>query len=349
MSNVTLPEIHNTKEMKGSVSFIIKDKLGNVIDVLEDHNIIKIGMKEVIPHRITPPRVWDPIGGTGAGDWVDIGIDIDEFVPRYIWFGASFDDNNQPIGTSDTRFYYYDSTTNSFKPNQLSPGAAFNGGLINPIPIADPDRPLKRIERVFFEPSYQPAGNPLNNDDVRAINNIMFIETTLRLDEYNGFGNSTNDYFDISEVALVAAREVDLPGACECDPRVIFRQGQTNQIPLIATANGTDTISLTSEMSSYATLIKEGDQIQIVASGGTSDAEGIGTQPNDFYMVISKSTGGHDLTLDRIPTSLGNVPISGTIGVYREGHKIVAHRITSPIIRKNSAFTVTCRWKIIIG
>lgn len=347
---VRLTDSYKDKQLSGSVEFIVKDKDGTVLDIVSDHNIIKIGMKEVLAHRITPPNVWDPTAGTGSGAWVSGGLELDEFIPRYIWFGASFDENNQAIGTTDERFYYYDTVTGSYKPNLLSPGAAFDGGLINPIPIADPDRPLKRIERTFYEPSYQPAGNPLISDDVRAVNNVVYMETTLRLDEYNGFGVSANDYFDISEVALVAAREVDITGACECDPRTIFRQGQSDDSPLLATANGTNTVTLLPSMSGYATLIKEGDQIEIVPSGGTGDATGITNQPNSFYMVISKSaTGGSDLTLDRVPVDADQTPLNGSIGLYREGHKIVAHRIVAPLIKKNGAYTITCRWKITYG
>ena len=175
---------------KGEIEFIFKDRQGRVIESRREHNIIKIFAKEILAHRLGYGKVWDPTAGTGTGAWVTHSIDLEEYAPKYIVFGASYDNDGNPLDTADTRYYTADSVVGGYIPIMLGSGAEYDGGLINAIPIAEPSRPLKRIERIYFEPSYQPAGTPLLQDDVRALNNIIVFETTLRKDEYNGFGTT---------------------------------------------------------------------------------------------------------------------------------------------------------------
>lgn len=344
---VSLPEAYGHNLYKGSIEFEIKDKNGNIIDSYSENNIVKIFAKEILSHRLINSKVWDPNGGTGAGAWVTHSIDIDEFAPKYIVFGASFDESGNPLDTADTRYYTFDEVSNSFVPIRLGVGAEFDGGLINPVPIAEPSRPLKRVERVYFEPSYQPAGTPLLQADVRAINNVCVFETTLTSDEYNGFGITASDYFTITEVALVGAAEVGAVGACECDPRDIFLTGESG-LPLLAYAGGTATVSLDPSVTAVD-LIKEGDQIKIVQVGSTASEDAILDQVSPYYLVISKALGGRDITLDRTPVDSNNVPITGSIGVYRDGFRIYSHRVLRAPLKKSADFTITARWRIIFN
>ena len=190
------------------------------------------------------------------------------FSAKYIVFGASFAADGSPLDTADTRFYNKDSVTGTYIPITLGTGAEYDGGLVNAIPISEPLRSLKKIERIYFETSYQPAGTPLLQADVRAVNNVIVFETTLRKSEYNGFGTSISDHFTISEVALVGAKEHSTSlGSCECDPRDVFLTGTSdNNDALLANAGGAATISIDSSESEID-MIKEGDQIKIVSPG----------------------------------------------------------------------------------
>lgn len=344
---VKLNEQYTPKHCRGEVEIIVKDRHGRVIQQAREPNIIKIFAKEILSHRLPYSKVWDPNAGSGSGDWVAHSIDIDEFAAKYIVFGASFDENGVPLDTSDTRYYMIDSVTGSPIPITLNPGAEYDGGLINAVPISEPDRPLKRIERIYFEPSYQPAGTPLLQADVRSINNIIVLETTLRKSEYNGFGLTASDFFTITEVALVGAAELGSVGACERDPRDIFLTGESGN-PQLASASGTSTISLDLSVADV-NLIKEGDQIKIVDPNTTAAQDSILEQLNPYYLVISKTLGGRDITLDRTPVTDQNVPLVGAIGVYRDGFRIFSHRILSSPVKKSSDFEIVVRWRIVMN
>lgn len=332
---------------KGEIEFIFKDRQGRVIESRREHNIIKIFAKEILAHRLGYGKVWDPTAGTGTGAWVTHSIDLEEYAPKYIVFGASYDNDGNPLDTADTRYYTADSVVGGYIPIMLGSGAEYDGGLINAIPIAEPSRPLKRIERIYFEPSYQPAGTPLLQDDVRALNNIIVFETTLRKDEYNGFGTTANDYFTITEVALVGAAEIGSVGACECDPKDIFLTGD-GAAAALATASGAATISLDPSVTNVD-FVSEGDQIKIVKVNTTAAEDEILNQLNPYYLVINKSVGGRDITLDRVPVDSANAPLAGQIGVLRDGYKIFSHRILKSPVKKSVDFEVVVRWRIILN
>lgn len=346
---------------RGVLEFIIKDRNGNIVDRIIDHNIIKIGAKEILSHRLPSSKVWDPEGGTGTGAWVDAGLyDIEEYAARYILFGASFDQNGVPLDVEDTRYYVLDVVTGKYVPIKLEPGAGvfytensitkYSPALINAIPISEPDRALKRVETISFEPTYQPAGTPYISKDVRAINNIVVLETTLKLDEYNGFGISDSDFFTITEVALAAGRTFDHVGHCELTPDKLFLQGSggSSGDALLAHANGTDTITLDSSVSD-PDLVKKGDQIKIVSAGGSVGSDDVLNQYNPYYLVLEKILGGLDMQLDRVPVTAANVPITGDIGVFRDTLKIFSHRILTSPLKKSSDFEIICRWRILMN
>jgi len=332
----------------GELEFLFKDRNGRIIRTHREPNLVKISAKEILAHRLPHSKVWDPTAASGAGAWVTHDIDLDEFSAKYIVFGASFDEGGNPLDAADTRYYTPDPIAGGYIPNTLGVGAEFDGGLINAIPISEPVRPLKRIERIFFESSYQPAGTPLLQDDVRALNNVVVLETTLLKDEYNGLGITSSDFFTITEVALVGAAEVDSVGACECDPRDIFLTGSTGGGAFVGIANGSATVSLDpSELDVNG--IKEGDQIKIVESNSTAAADAILDQVNPYYLVVNKAAGGRDITLDRTPVdSVGN-PLSGSVGILRDGFRIFSHRILTSPFRKNSEFEIVVRWRIQLG
>lgn len=334
------------KAYNGEVEFIVKDKNGIVIDHIREHNIIKIFAKEIIAHRIPYSKVWDPNANSGAGDWVAHSIDLDQFAAKYIVFGASFDENGNPLDTADTRFYTEDAITGGFIPITLGVGAEYDGGLVNAIPIAEPTRPIKRVERIFFESSYQPSGTPLLQEDVRAMNNIVVLETTLLKSEYNGFG--TSEFFTIAEVALVGAPEVGSVGACECDPRDIFLVGSSDGDAQLALASGTATVTLDLG-EAEVDLIEEGDQIKIVSAGSTAAEDAVLNQLNPYYLVISKALGGHDITLDRVPVDASDNVITGDVGLLRDDFRIFSHRILKSPVKKSEDFEIVVRWRIILN
>lgn len=347
--NVTNTETLKDGLYKGEIEFIFKDRNGMVVGRHVEPNIVKIFAKEILSHRMGFSKVWDPTAGSGAGAWVPSGIDPNEdFAVKYILLGASFDANHIPLDTNDPRYYTQDPVTGFFVPITLGPGADYQGELINAIPLSEPERPLKRIEAITFSPTYQPAGTPLLQDDVRAINNIVYFETTLKLDEYNGFGVTDSDFFTITEVALAAGKEIDASNACEKLPRDCFLEGHADGTALNATANGTDVITLdTSE--SDIDLIKQGDQIKLTVQGGTDEATDPFNQVTPFYLVISKVPGGRDIQLDRVPVNSTQQPIVGPIGVFRDTLRIFSHRILTSPVKKSNNFEITIRWKIIFS
>ncbi len=329
---------------QGELEIIVKDRNGNVVHRYIDHNIIKLFAKEMLAKRIPHPKVWDPGAAGGIGAWIDADIDPnDEFTLKYILFGASFDDDGNPLDQADTRFYVFDDVTGQYNRVQLSPGATNDGGLINPIPIADPNRPLKRIESVEFEPTYQPAGAPLFASDVRAINNKLVVETTILADEYNGFGRSDSDFFTLTEVALAGGRELGADiGACECDPHDLFLEPTD---PLHIIASGTNVVSLDPSVTEVD-LIKTGDQVKLVdlaTDHGTMD------QISPYYLVLEKAVGGRDITLDRIPADSEGTPITGDIGAFRDTYRLFAHRILAVPVKVSEDFQITVRWSVIFS
>jgi hypothetical protein len=333
---------------KGEIEFEIRDVTGRTIERIREPNLVKIFAKEILAHRLPHSKVWDPNANGGAGDWVTHNIDIEEFAAKYICFGASFDENGNPLDAADTRFYTEDSVIGGYIPISLGTGAEYDGGLINAVPIAEPTRPLKRVERVYFEPSYQPAGTPLLQDDVRAINNVVVLETTLLKDEYNGLGITASDYFTLTEVALVGAVETGSVGACECDPRDIFLTGNSSSDPFVATASGTATISLDSSEVDVD-YIKEGDQIKVIEAGTTAGDDEVLDQVTPYYLVVNKALGGRDITLDRTPVNSEGAAITGTIGVLRDGFRIFSHRILKTPVKKSADFEIVVRWRIIMN
>jgi len=333
---------------QGELEFIIKDKHGRVIENIRQPNIVKLFAKEILAHRLPHSRVWDRNANSGAGGWVTHDIDIEEYSAKYICFGASFDEAGVPLDSSDSRYYIADSATGSSVPISLGVGAEYDGGLINPIPLAEPGRPLKRIERIYYESSYQPSGTPLLQEDVRAINNIVVLETTLLSEEYNGFGLTTNDFFTLTEVALIGANELESIGACDCSPRNLFLTGDSTGVGFKASSTGTTTVVLDATAVNIDD-IKEGDQIKITQYNSNVADDLILDQLNPYYLVINKSLGGRDIVLDRVPVDNLNNPITGDIGIYRDGFKIFSHRILRSPIKKSSDFEIVVRWRIILN
>lgn len=344
----------------GIVEFIIKDKNGKILDHKIEKNIIKIFAKEMLAHRLPCSDVWDPSANGGLGAWVSSGIDLnEEFSARYIMFGASYDENGNPLGTNDTRYYTIDTVTGQYIPVRLNPSADYDGGLINAIPIAEPTRPLKRVEKISFRSTYQPSGSPLIDANVRAINNIVSLETTLNLSEYNGFETSSGNFFTIAEVALVGGRLFNTVPNCDCNPINLFLQGISGssgtvtstdvEVAVSAVANGTNVITIDlAEPTSAVDLFKVGDQVKLVNQGGTQSNHTTLNQVNSNYLVTSFS-GGRDIQLDRVPTDINGDPIVGNIGVFRNTMKIFSHRILSYPIRKSDIFEIVVRWNIVFS
>ena len=336
------------RSYQGEIEFEIRDRQGKTISIQREKNIVKIFAKEILAHRLPHSKVWDSSANAGAGGWVAHSINLDEFSAKYIVFGASYDENGNPLDAADIDFYTPDTTIGGYIPITLGPGAQYDGGLIKAVPIAEPTRPLKRIERIYFEPSYQPAGTPLLQDDVRCLNNVVVFETTLTKDEYNGLGTTVNDYLTLTEVALVGAAEIDSVGSCECDPRDIFLTGRSTGGAFLTSANGTATVNLDISESEVDAIV-EGDQVKIVQSESTANEDLNLNQLNPYYLVVSKAVGGRDITLDRVPVDIDNNPITGPIGLLRDGFRIFSHRILKNPVKKSSDFEIICRWRIIMN
>jgi hypothetical protein len=334
---------------RGVIEFRKYDRNHNLIDNWFEPNKILIFAKEMLAHRLPSAEVWDPNASSGTGGWVNDGRDPnEEFAARYILFGASFDENGLPLDNDDPRFYTADPVTGTPIPINLGPGAEYEGGLINAIPIAEPSRSLKKVESVSYQATYQPAGTPLMQADVRAINNIVQLQTTLRLDEYNGMGVTESDFFTITEVALAGGRKIDSVATCDCSPRELFLEGVGNgNVPMTCIAAGTDVISI-SPSETMVDLIKEGDQVKIVGVGD-SESENSISQVSPYYLVVSKVVGGRDIQLDRTPVDSNNNPITGSIGVYRDTLRIFSHRVLSSPFKKSNSFEIEVRWSIVMS
>ena len=344
---VKLSETYNGTQ--GAIEIIIRNRQGQVVDKFYQKNQIKVSAKEILAHRLAHSKVWDPNSSSGLGAWVPSGIDPNEdFSAKYILFGASYvDATGEPLDTNDPRYYTLDTTTNTYLPVRPNVGADNGGDLIHPIPISEPNRPLKRIENISFQPSYQPADSPLLDDTVRAMNNVLILETTLKLDEYNGFAKTPSDFFTITEVALAGGKEIDTIGTCECPPATLFLEGAggVNDESIHCVANGTATISINSNvLSDDVNRISQGDQI-LITSQSTDGTENQNTlqQVQPYYLVVSKAIGGRDITLDRTP-QVNGVPLTGPIGIYRSSLRIFSQRILSYPFKKSSDFEITVRW-----
>ena len=336
------------KTTRGEIEIIIRDRNKNVVQHIVTPNIVKIVAKEMLAHRLPSSELWDPEANGGAGGWVVSGIDVDEdFSARYILFGASFDENGLPLDVNDPRFYTIDPVTGSPVPIRLGPGAEYDGSLINAIPFSEPTRPLKRVEVIDFSPTYQPAGIPLLQSDVRAMNNIVRLSTTLQLDEYNGLGITDSDFFTITEVALAGGRKIDSVGTCECTPRQLFLQGTSDGSALNCIANCTDVVTIDSSETEID-LVKVGDQIKIVGPDDSVGDESV-DQVSPYYLVLAKETGGRDIRLDRTPVDTSNNPIKGNIGIYKDTLRIFSHRLLSAPFKKSADFYIECRWSIIFS
>jgi len=363
---LSLPEMYNiigsdNNSAVGIIEFVIKDKSGRVIDHIVEKNVIKSFAKEMLSHRLPSSEIWDPSANGGAGGWVSSGIDVnEELSAKYIIFGASFDENGTALGTNDSRFYQTDVVTGQSVPVRLTPEVTDDGGLINAIPIAEPDRPLKRIESISFNNTYQPTGSPLVDSDVRAINNIVVFETVINTDEYNGFSNTASDFFTITEVALAGGRKFDgSVGSCGLAPKDLFLQGIDDstgtttasefEVSVSAIANGTNIVSVdSSEPSSSVSLFKKGDQIKITNRGGTQDDHDDLDQINSHYLIVGTS-GGRDLELDRVPVDNNGAALVGDIGIFRDTLKLFSHRILSTPVTKSGSFEITTRWSIVFS
>lgn len=336
------------KGARGVIQFNIRDRKGNLVRQITEPNIVKIFAKEILSHRLPSTEIWDPNASGGSGAWVAAGRDPDEeFSARYILFGASFDENGLPLDTNDERFYTTDPVTGTPVPIRLGPGAEYDGGLINAIPIAEPDRPLKKVEDVSYRATYQPAGQPLLQSDVRAINNIVSLQTTLKLEEYNGMGLTDSDFFTVTEVALAGGRKIDSVGSCELTPRDLFLEGTSDGSALNCSAGGSDIITIAGS-ESEVDLVKEGDQIKIT---GAEDSAGGGSieQVSPFYLVLTKAVGGRDMQLDRTPVDVNNSPITGDIGVYRDTLRIFSSRVLAAPVKKSADFEIEVVWSIIFN
>lgn len=346
-----------TNAAKGEIEFIIRDKNGLELYRRSEHNIVKIFAKEMLSHRLPYSKIWNQNADSGAGAWEATNIDADEeFSARYILLGASFDDNGIPLEFNDIRFYTLDTLTSSYTPTQLSPSAEYDGDLINPITLLEPDRPLKRVESIDFESSYQPSGTPLLQDDVRAINNVVVFETVVRTDEYNGFGTSDSDYFTLTEVALAGGRLMNSIGTCNCTPRTLFLEGVSTgssgsaERALLCGSSGGDVITIDSSEVDVD-LIKQGDQIRITTSSAVLDGSTIDSlnQTSPYYLVTGKQVGGRDIQLDRAVVDSNGDSITGNVGVFRDTLRIFSHRVLQTPIRKSSDIELVVRWRIIFN
>lgn len=339
------------KNYHGEVEIEIRNRSGDTILTRSEPNIIKIYAKEVLAHRAPASMKWDHtiLNDDGShGAWIPSEVDpFEEFSLKYICFGASFDDRGYPLDVHDPRFYQQDPMTGLYRPINLTPGATYGGGLINPIPINEEcARPLKRIEDFKFEPTYQPAGTPYLHDDVRAMNNILVTETTLRVDEYNGFSNLPGEYFTISEVALCGGKYVGGISDCNIDPHDIFIEG-----PYEAYAEGgTNVISLSEEgTEDVYNLVDVGDMIKIAAPS-EDPTEGPLDQMSPYYLITDKScSDGSELILDRVPKTKDNANIAGDLWVYRDTFRVFAHRILNTPVKKSADFEIIVRWRIIFS
>lgn len=349
MPKIVLPENYST--FKGEFEVEVRNRYGQVVHRHREPNLIKIFAKEMLAHTLPYSKVWDPTGGSGSGAWVDNIVDpLEEFAAKYILFGASFDENGLPLSTADPRYYQTDPVTGGSIAITPDVGADHFGDLINPVPISEPSRPLKRVERIYFEASYQPADSPLLQSDVRAMNNVLVMETTLRLDEYNGFGTSDSDFFTITEVALSGGAPLSSSiGACECTPQVLFLEGVggDKDQQIIVTANASPTVSIDPTVAAAdVNRIVEGDQILLVGRPASVEEYDTIGQINPYYLVVSKAVGGRDVVLDRTPTDSSGLPLSGPAGIYRSTLRLFSQRVLAIPFKKSADFEIVTRWRV---
>ncbi len=260
MSNPSLSD--SFKTLRGEIEILTKDVNGNVISSFRQPNLIKASAKEILAKMVTN-RIWNGV------QWEDNDTN-EEFELKYFLFGASFDENYAALGSSDPRFYTVNQLTNAITPIQLSPGGDY---LINPIPLRESENlPLKRIESMTWEASYQPSDTPYLNSDVRPMNNVLVLGTTIKPFEYNGL--DSNGYFTITEIALASGKEIDSDAASEltgssrtiaqCLPEHVFLEGvgesSINQV--IGSISG-NTFSIDPSVADPDS-IKIGDKVLIV-------------------------------------------------------------------------------------
>ena len=347
--NIVVADRLGRDEFRGEIEFEVKDRHGRIIHTHREPNLIKIFSKEMLSHRIAPTSVWDP-AAAGTGAYVPSQVDLgDEFSIKYVLLGASFDENGIPMGPDDTRYYSKDPVTGAYVPNALEPGATDDGGLINAIPIAEPDRPLKRVESVYFEPSYQPTSVPLLDSDVRAMNNVLVIETTLEVDEYNGMGLTDSDYFTITEVALAGGVELGSVGTFECVPSELFLEGSSDADAIAITMNGSNVVTIDAGDAGDASVVADGDQIKLVTAGSTVGTQGSLGDVSPYYLVTDKSETGLEVTLDRVPVTAEGVAMTGSAGMFRDTLRLFSHRILSYPVQKSGSLEITIRWRIIFS
>jgi len=323
----TINSKENVRDFNGEVEIEVKYK-DKKSEKYTYKNIIKSFAKEIISHSIASANIWD----AGSGAWVS-GVDYSDYLPKYILLGASYDTDGDPIGLTDTRFYEYNAIS-GYQPVTLTSGATNEGDLINPIPISDPTRPLKKVEDISFESSYQPAGSPLLNSDVRAINNVVVYETTLLNEEYNGLTGFGSDSFLLTEIALAGGRYIITTGDCESTPSEVLEEG-----PYAATVNGGNILTL--DEASNADSILEGDQIRISTDSGMDIS-------NPFYLVTDKFGSGRDIQLDRDVTDDSSA-YTGDVSIYKSTLRMFSHRILSTPITKDSTTEIVIRWRIYLA
>lgn len=340
------------KNYHGEIEIEVRNACGDTVLTRKEPNIVKIYAKEILSNRAPASMQWDHTVANGDGTygaWVPSGVDpFEEFSLKYICFGASYDDEGFPLDVHDPNFYQQDPLTGLYRPINLTPGATHGGGLIKPIPInEDCARPLKRVENFSFDPTYQPAGTPYLHDDVRAMRNILVAETTLRVDEYNGFNNLPSEYFTITEIALCGGKYVGSVPECNIDPHDIFIEG-----PYEAYADGgTNVVTLTGTFGteSISDVIGVGDIIKLAAPS-EDPTGGPLSQTSPYYLVTDKGGVGElELVLDRVPRTSDNESIAGDLWVYRDSFRIFSHRILNTPIKKSSDFEIIVRWSIIFS
>ena len=336
-----------SQNTSGEIELLFKNKHGQIVDKKVFHNIIKIYMKDHIAHTLPYPYVWDPTGGTGSGDWVTNDVNRDLFFPKYIIIGAAYDTSTAnygaPLNTNDTDYYKTDPISGQKVPITLYSGDTYNG-LIKAIPInVSNNIPLKRIENISFDATYQPPGTPYLRSDVRAMYNIVSFKTTLTTSEYNGFGGSYTS-FDICELALVSGPAFDSSVSdCDCDPHTLFMMGDGGNYDTGASAvspidisivEGSNIITLAN--ASNANYIYEGDQIKLISTH---------SMISEYYLVMNKS--GATLTLDRVPKDDTNTNLpSGNYTMWVDRFRMLAHSILPQPFSKTSALEVDITWKI---
>lgn len=305
------------KMAEGRLTMRIRNTITGEESTISDNNIIKVAAKEVMAINLAPPRVWDP----NEQEWVDNSLSDDMSV-RYMWFG-----------TGST--------------SMLSSSFNYDGSLQEPILISTLT-PLKRIESVYLNNSYQPSGNPYNHDDVRAILNEIVFETVMKADEYNELPDTSGSDVILAEAGLVAARELPVDDDCGCAPDILFLGTENDGTAIPITFSGSEVVTINVSSSKHTT-IKAGDQIKIVASGTLkTDMHDVIEQHNPYYTVVEKLTNGRDLLLDRIPRNADNDILTGSAGIFRVGHRLICYK-KIPVFRKSFPLEITFSWAFLIG